>query len=112
MADYPFVDCLKISLACAMWYLFSTFTNILGKMILSDFPYPMTVTFTNLVTASIVLGPVTTAMEVPKGKSLAKSYYYYMVIPLAIGKFVSSISSYFSILKTSVSYAHTGMKAM
>ena len=33
---------LKIALLCVLWYSFSAGNNILGKQILSEFPYPTT----------------------------------------------------------------------
>ena len=108
MDGTAYFDFMKIALMCIMWYMCSTCDNIIGKVVLSDFPYPMTVTFVHLVTAAVLLGPIKVGMKVPRGKTIERKYYYYMIVPLAIGKFMSSISSYFSILKTSVSYAHTG----
>ena len=33
---------LKIAFLCVLWYSFSAANNILGKQILSEFPYPTT----------------------------------------------------------------------
>lgn len=108
MDGKAYVDFMKIVIICILWYLCSTSDNILGKVVLSDLPYPMTVTMTHLVTASIFLGPIKTVLKVPSGRPIPKRYYYVMILPLAFGKFISSVSSYVSIWKVSVSYAHTG----
>ncbi|GFS14371.1 solute carrier family 35 member E1-like protein [Elysia marginata] len=102
-----YLDFMKIALLCVMWYASSTSDNILGKVVLSDFPYPMTMAMTHLVTASICLGPITNILKVPKGRSIPRRYFYTMIFPLAFGKFISSVLSYVSIWKVSVSYAHT-----
>lgn len=108
MDGVAYIDFLKISLICILWYLCSASDNILGKVVLSEFPYPMTMTMTHLVTASIFLGPIRRFMSVPPGRPIEKKYFYVMILPLALGKFISSVSSYISIWKVSVSYAHTG----
>ncbi|BFZ16857.1 hypothetical protein BsWGS_19896 [Bradybaena similaris] len=107
MDGVAYIDFLKISLICILWYLCSASDNILGKVVLSEFPYPMTMTMTHLVTASIFLGPIRRFMSVPPGRPIEKKYFYVMILPLALGKFISSVSTYISIWKVSVSYAHT-----
>ncbi|KAK6991183.1 solute carrier family 35 member E1 isoform X2 [Biomphalaria glabrata] len=102
-----YFQCMKLSIICILWYLSSTTDNILGKIIMTELPYPMTVTMTHLVTASIFLGQIKSFLNVPKGKPIDKKYFYIMILPLALGKFISSVSSYVSIWKVSVSYAHT-----
>ena len=104
-----YFDFMKIALMCILWYLCSTSDNIIVKVIMgADFPYPMTVTLVHLLTAAVLLGPIKHFLKVPRGLSVDRKYYFTMIIPLALGKFISSVSSYFSILKVSVSYAHTG----
>lgn len=110
MDGKTYLDFMKIVLICLLWYLCSTSDNILGKVVLSSFPYPMTVTLTHLTIAAVFLGPIKSFMRVPSGAVIDKKYYYTMILPLALGKFVSSVSSYISIWKVSVSYAHTGRK--
>ncbi|CAG2210011.1 SLC35E1 [Mytilus edulis] len=43
----------------------------------------------------------------PSHSNVPKRYYFTMIIPLALGKFLSSLSSHVSIWIVSVSYAHT-----
>lgn len=103
-----FYDAAKIVVVCILWYLCSTTDNIIGKIILSEFPYPMTITMVQLATAAILLGPIISTMDVPSVTEMSRRYYFTMILPLAMGKFLSSVSSYVSIWKSSVSYAHTG----
>ena len=101
-------DCLKLLLVCLLWYSSSASGNVIGKMVLNEFPYPMTMTMVQLASAAIYLGPILSLLNVPKTGEISKRYYLTMVLPLAFGKFVSSVSSHISIWKVSVSYAHTG----
>ncbi|KAK6180431.1 hypothetical protein SNE40_012590 [Patella caerulea] len=98
---------LKIILICLLWYMCSSCDNIIGKVILNDFPYPMTITMAYLVTLSVGLEPFLRYMNIPAVVEIPKKYYLTMIIPLALGKFLSSLSSFISIWKSSVSYAHT-----
>ncbi|XP_046544800.1 solute carrier family 35 member E1 homolog [Haliotis rubra] len=102
-----YYDAAKIVVVCILWYLCSTTDNIIGKIILSEFPYPMTITMVQLATAAILLGPIISTMDVPSVTEISRRYYFTMILPLAMGKFLSSVSSYVSIWKSSVSYAHT-----
>ena len=104
-------DAIKIVCLCLAWYAVSSANGVVGKLVLSDFPYPMTVTMVQLVSISIYLIPV--LRIVYKGNSPAPfhiplRYWFQMILPLAFGKFVSSVSSHVSIWKVPVSYAHTG----
>ena len=109
---HPYVDALKIVVICALWYCSSSSDNVIGKIVLTEFPYPMTVTMVQLVTAATLLGPIVKFMKVPRLTEMSSQYYATMIIPLAVGKFLSSVSSYVSIWKSSISYAHTGMSCL
>ncbi|CAG7679815.1 unnamed protein product [Allacma fusca] len=67
----------------------------------------MTVTFVQLLSITVYSAPVLQVLNL-KSNSIPKSYYMSIVIPLAVGKFVASVSSHVSIWKVPVSYAHTG----
>jgi solute carrier family 35 protein E1 len=99
---------LKLVLVCFLWYISSATGNIIGKLVLTEFPYPMTVTLVQLVSAAVYLGPILRVLGVPHTGNVPKRYYFSMVIPLALGKFLASLSSHVSIWIVSVSYAHTG----
>ncbi|KAJ8305323.1 hypothetical protein KUTeg_015868, partial [Tegillarca granosa] len=100
-------DAFKVALICILWYICSASGNIIGKLVLNEFPYPMTVTMIQLLSASVYLGPILRVMNVPHTGSVPKRYYMTMIIPLAFGKFISSVSAHISMWKVSVSYAHT-----
>ena len=99
---------IKLVLVCMAWYTSSASGNVIGKLVLNEFPYPVTMTMVQLASAALYLGPILKLMGVPNAAEIPRHYYYVMIIPLAFGKFVSSLSSHISIWKVSVSYAHTG----
>lgn len=101
-------DAVKIILLCGVWYVFSSGNNIVGKIVLTDFPYPMTVSMVQLLSISIYLIPVLKLTNVPAATPVPIKYWFQMIIPLAMGKFFASLSSHISLWKVPVSYAHTG----
>ncbi|XP_012271081.1 solute carrier family 35 member E1 homolog [Orussus abietinus] len=101
-------EVLTILFLCILWYLTSSSSNVVGKMLLSDFPYPMTVTMVQLTSITVYSGPFFDLWGVRKATSeITWGYYYRLIVPLAIGKFMSNVFSHVSIWKVPVSYAHT-----
>ncbi|XP_053395807.1 solute carrier family 35 member E1 homolog [Mercenaria mercenaria] len=107
MTDHDFLHVLKLIIVCVMWYISSAGGNVIGKLVLNEFPYPMTMSMVQLLSAALYLGPILSLLGVPKTGEISRRYFLTMIIPLAFGKFVSSVSSHISIWKVSVSYAHT-----
>jgi solute carrier family 35 protein E1 len=93
---------------CILWYVVSSSNNVIGKMLLNDFPYPMTVTMVQLTSITLYSGPFFNMWGVRKFVDISWSYYVKVIVPLALGKFLASVSSHISIWKVPVSYAHTG----
>ena len=106
--DYK--DAARIVGLCVAWYSFSSGNNIVGKIVLNDFPYPMTVSMVQLVSISLYLLPILKLWGVPSvtRQQIPTKYWFTMIIPLAFGKFLASVSSHISLWKVPVSYAHTG----
>lgn len=92
---------------CILWYVVSSSNNVIGKMLLNDFPYPMTVTMVQLTSITLYSGPFFNMWGVRKFVDINWSYYIKVIVPLALGKFLASVSSHISIWKVPVSYAHT-----
>ena len=101
-------ECSVIILLCFAWYVSSSGNNVVGKLILSEFPYPMTVSMIQFVSITLYLLPVLKYMNVPKFPRIPLSYWFVMLVPLSFGKMFSSVASHVSIWKVPVSYAHTG----
>ena len=99
---------VKVMSLCAVWFTISAVNNIVGKTILTEFPYPMTISFIQLISIVVLSFPTLWILRVPKSPRIERSYFWKMIVPLAFGKAVSSIASHLSVLKVSLSYAHTG----
>lgn len=98
----------KIGLLIIAWYIVSSANNVLGKIILEEFPYPMTVSMVQLLSVSFYSYPLIRLRRIPTLKGVPTKYWFTMILPLAAGKFISSFSAYMSIWKVPLSYAHTG----
>lgn len=107
MEELNYVETLKFIVVCLMWYICSAGGNIIGKLVLNQFPFPMTVTMTQLVSISVYMEPIFWFLQTPNTGNIPRSYYFKLILPLAFGKFFSSVSSHISMWKSTVSYAHT-----
>lgn len=101
-------EIIRVVLLCVVWYLISSGNNVVGKTLLNEFPYPMTVTMVQLLSIASFSSPVLRLMGVRPRSDISWSYYKRLIIPLAFGKSVSSVLSHVSIWRVPVSYAHTG----
>ena len=104
-------EVITILFLCLLWYGISSSSNVVGKMLLSEFPYPMTVTMVQLTSITVYSGPFFNLWGVRKySNDIPWGYYLRLIVPLALGKFVANVFSHVSIWKVPVSYAHTGMR--
>lgn len=109
MTDKSFKrQAIKIVFLCACWYTFSSANGVLGKQILSVFPYPTTLSMVHFLSSSCYLGPALALLNVEPTPHLTRKFYVRRIVPLAAGKLIASISAHISIWKVPVSYAHTG----
>lgn len=97
---------IKVIILCLVWYSASSASNIINKIVLNDFPLPLTVSFIQNITTLICLYPLIKILNIPK-VSVTTYVLKWTILPLSFGKFFSTVSSHFSISKVAVSYAHT-----
>ena len=103
-------DLLHLVFLCILWYSVSSSNGVLGKWILSEFPYPMTLTMAQLASIAVYSGPMLSLLGVRRVSacgSVTWKYYMTIILPLAFAKFASSVLAHISIWKVPVSYAHT-----
>nr|XP_023019273.1 solute carrier family 35 member E1 homolog [Leptinotarsa decemlineata] len=100
----------KVFILCILWYAVSSTNNVIGKTVLNEFPYPLTMTMVQLLSITVLSGPFFNLWGVRKYVDIPWNYYCRLIIPLAFGKFVASVFSHVSIWKVPVSYAHTAFQ--
>lgn len=99
---------LSIAALCVLWYIVSSSNNVIGKMVFNTFPFPTTVTMVQLLSITVYSGPFFKLWGIRPRAPIPRQYYMRLIVPLAIGKFLASVTSHISIWKVPVSYAHTG----
>ncbi|XP_038068493.1 solute carrier family 35 member E1-like [Patiria miniata] len=98
---------VRIFFLCVMWYTSSLLQNVINKHLFGQFPYPTTVSMCHMLAVAVLLAPVLRLWNVPQPDIVDKRSFYQLIVPLAFGKFFSSVSAEISILKVSISFAHT-----
>lgn len=89
---------LKVVVLCILWFSISSVNNIIGKVTLNIFPFPISVTMVQLTSIYLYLKPTLKWLRVSNlDLKLGKRYYLKMIIPLAFAKFLSSVSSHVSL---------------
>ena len=101
-------EAFRIVVLCSLWYTISSSNNVIGKKILIDFPFPVTLAMVQVASTALYLSPTLHVWKIPRMRSIPKSSLAKLILPLSFGKAFSSITSHISIWKVPVSYAHTG----
>ncbi|CAF0999260.1 unnamed protein product [Rotaria sordida] len=107
--DSLIAEGFQIVSLCMVWYGVSAAGNVIVKELLNEFPFPLTVTLVQLFSVWILSIPLLRIWKVPPPDYLYQNriYYFKIIIPLSIGKFLAQLSSHVSLWKVPVSYAHT-----
>lgn len=101
-------ETLVVGALCAAWYCASSASNVVGKLALTRFPFPLTVSMVQLL-GTVLLSPAALRLaRVPPARSLPRRYWWRALAPLALAKFLTTLCSQVSLWKVPVSYAHTG----
>lgn len=101
-------EALMVVALCLAWYAASSASNVVGKLVLTDFPYPVTVTMVQLLSIVLLSAPAFALFGVRRQTDFPRRYYWRTLVPLAFAKFLTTICSQVSIWKVPISYAHTG----
>ena len=99
---------LKVFILCIGWYSMSSANNIIGKKMMKQYPYPLTITLAHMIANSILIYPVLMVAGLSHQTKTPHSLFLRFLLPLGIGKLLSSVAAHVSIWKVSISYAHTG----
>ncbi|KAH9640943.1 hypothetical protein HF086_003033 [Spodoptera exigua] len=100
-------EALVVVALCLAWYAVSSASNVVGKLVLTDFPFPVTVTMVQLLSIVLLSAPAFAAFGVRRQTDFPRRYYWRTLVPLAFAKFLTTICSQVSIWKVPISYAHT-----
>eukprot|EP00795_Rhopilema_esculentum_P004127 gene4127-20310_t len=108
MGDYSgYSRGVKVAILCTIWFCLSSSNNVIIKRLLSDYPYPITVSLSHMTSTAFLMYPVLFGFGVKTTVDIPILRFYVLLIPLGIGKLLVSISSHVSIWRIPVSYAHT-----
>ena len=100
---------IQLCILIISWYSISSIANIIGKRLLTIFPHPFTVTLVQLFHGWAYSVPLLRLIHIPQPTYLhsTRIYYITILIPLAIGKLLSQLTSQISLRLVPVSYTHT-----
>jgi solute carrier family 35 protein E1 len=103
------ISIIKLCFIILLWYSISSVANIIGKRLLTIFPHPFTVTLVQLFHGWIYSIPLLRLIQIPSPTYLHSTRIYYLtiIVPLAIGKLLSQLTSQISLRLVPVSYTHT-----
>lgn len=93
---------------CVAWYSLSSASNVVGKLAMTEFPFPLTVTMVQLLSVVAFSAPTFALCGVRPEPPFPRRYYWRTLVPLAFAKFFTTMFSQVSIWKVPISYAHTG----
>lgn len=99
--------CSKIVILCCLWYSISSSNNIVSKVLLTFFPFPMTLSMVQLLSIALYSVPAFSCLGIRRKCHFTRSYTVKWLLPLALGKFLALVFAHVSVWKVPLSYAHT-----
>ena len=87
-------DFCRVVALCICWYTVSSANGVLGKWILSEFAHPMTLTLVQLVAINVLSRPLLALLKIRPLAGMSRKYYWKMIVPLAVAKFLSSVTAH------------------
>lgn len=91
---------------CLIWYTCSSGQNVVNKIALQQFPYPLTIALSSLLNNVIYAIPLSKYLHI-KPVRASQSYLCKMILPISAGRALAVGFAYFGLLKVPVSYAQT-----
>ncbi len=73
----PAREGVRIAVLCLFWYTVSSGGNVVNKIILNDFPYPVTVSLFHILSIIVFLPPLLRAWGVPRTELPAHYYRWF-----------------------------------
>lgn len=98
---------VKVTVLCTLLYICSSTNNIIGKKLLTKYPYPMTLTLFHMMANSFLMYPALLFAGASTKVNYSRHFLSKYMIPLGLGKLLVSITAHVGIWRISVSYAHT-----
>ena len=98
------------------FYIYSAYlvvsiaTNLVGKQLLSNFPYPTTATMVQLTSTFVYSLPACYVLNIPSidYKDIVRFSVFIPIIFLTFGKFTFQFATQQSIKANTISFTHTG----
>lgn len=94
-----------VAALCALWFGCSALGNVVGKLLLQEFPWPATVALAQLLGAALLCSLLLARERPPPARAAPPLR---ALLPLAGAKFLTALCSQLSLWTVPVSYAHTG----
>lgn len=103
------ISLIKLVFYLILWYSISSLANIIGKRLLTIFPHPFSVTLIQLFHGWAYSIPLLRLIQIPPPTYLHSKRIYYLtiILPLALGKLLSQLTSQISLRLVPISYTHT-----
>ncbi|KAI6184429.1 TPT domain-containing protein [Aphelenchoides bicaudatus] len=96
----------QIIAICVFWYGSSSAQNIVNKLALQSFPYPLTISLSSLLNNVLYAIPLTRILHI-KQTHVSSTYLIKTILPISLGRAAAVTTAYFGLQKLAVSFAQT-----